>query len=107
VLDSRRHYHRFSLELATEIITSENKVKPIILKDLSARGAGSFSNYPLELNEKLTLVLKPSIFFPSPIRKFAKVIWCKKIEANFWQGGLDFGEDKKINLEQLFSWYNL
>ena len=104
---NRRNYHRFPLELATEIITKENKVKPLILKDLSARGACSFSNYPLELNERLTLVLNPSIFFSSPIRKEAKVVWCKKIDDNFWQGGLDFGEDKKINLEQVFSWYNL
>lgn len=102
MVHNRRQYHRFPLELPTEIITNENKAKPLILKDLSARGVGTFSNFPLELNERLTLVFKPSIFFPQPIRKEAKVAWCNEVDENFWQIGLDFGEDKKINLEELF-----
>jgi hypothetical protein len=41
--------------------------------------------------------MKSSFILDEPVAKQAKVVWCKKIDNNLWQAGLDFGLDNKIN----------
>lgn len=102
-LSYRRSYERFLMSIWAEIsVIKENLEKRVIIKDLSARGAGVVCSYPLSLNEKVVIMIK-ALFSDEPVNREAKVIWCKKIKENLWQAGLDFGLDNKIELKGLFS----
>jgi len=96
-LPYRRVYQRFILNDSASLVTQEGTEKRLILNDLSATGAGVFGDCSLNINEKVTVIISAPFFFSKPICKQAKVVWCKKIDRNLWQGGLDFGLDNKIN----------
>lgn len=95
---NKRDYQRFSLDGSATLIVNKNLKRPLILKDLSARGVGVIGSFPLNLNEKVEVIMNTSFFFDKPLYKKAKVSWCNKIDENLWQAGLDFGLDNKINL---------
>ena len=71
-------------------------VFPTILSDLCSRGAGIVMYHALEAHERIDIIIKVPYLFDTPIYKAAKVVWCKKIDENFWQCGLAFNEDDKI-----------
>lgn len=93
----RRSYERFILNDSVSLVTQEGIEKTLALKDLSARGAGILGDFPLDINQRVTLAMKSSFILDKPVAKQAKVVWCKKIDNNLWQAGLDFGLDNKIN----------
>jgi hypothetical protein len=93
----RRSYQRFRLDGSVTLVVNENKQGPSILKDLSPRGAGVITYHPLKENEKLAIIIDIPSLFNTTLHKESKVAWCKKIQSDLWQGGLDFGEDKKID----------
>lgn len=95
---SRRDYERFIVNDSASLITANSIERPLILEDLSARGAGVIGDYPFRINEKVTVVIYAPFFLDSPALKQAKAVWCKKINENMWQAGLDFGMDNLLNL---------
>lgn len=94
----RRDYKRYILNDSIYLLTKEDRERHAILKDLSARGAGIIGDSPLEINEKVTAVISAPFFFDEPVRRRATIAWCKRIDKNLWQSGLDFGIDNKIEL---------
>lgn len=94
----RRSYERYILEAQATLVIHKNKEKPSMLRDLSARGASVITDYPLMINEKMTIAINVPFLFDRFVYKEAKIVWCKKIDENLWQCGLDFGEDNKITL---------
>ena len=94
----RRGYQRFQLQAQATLIAESQLERPSILKDLSARGAGVVSNEPLNLNEKVEIVIFVPYFFDAAVHRKAKVVWCNRIDEQLWQAGLDFGLDIKIDL---------
>jgi hypothetical protein len=93
----RRDYERYQIKGSASLVTEE-KVKPLKLKDLSARGFGFISEYPLEINKDVKIILNIPRFFNNSVLRQAKVIWCQRINKNLWRGGLDFGMDNKLVL---------
>ena len=69
--------------------------------DICPRGAGAYTDYPLNSNEKVNIIIKPSALIDTFIYKQAKVAWCNKVSQNLWGVGFDFGEDNKIT----FAWH--
>lgn len=96
----RRSYQRFGANTWVTLLTKENIPQKIFLRDLSCRGAGINHNFPLKLNERVTLTIQKP-FFNQPQEKTAKVAWSKKIQENHWQSGLDFGLDNLIDLAEI------
>jgi len=96
----RRCYERFNVDAQATLIINKNLEQSSILVDLSTKGAGLFSNYPLKVDEEIEIVIIAPFFFKEPIHRRAKVAWCKAVYTNSWQAGLDFGLD---NLEMLLT----
>ena len=94
----RRDYFRYIMNDSVSLLTKKGNEIEMILKDLSARGAGVVGDSPLEVNEKVTAVISAPFFFDSPVHRQATIVWCQRIANNLWQGGLDFGIDNKIEL---------
>jgi len=95
---TKRAYGRYPLEDSATLVSANGIEEPSILKDISCRGAGVITSQALRLNDKLSIIIKPSSFFSRFITRQARVAWCQQIATNLWQGGLDFGEDNKIPL---------
>jgi hypothetical protein len=96
----RRAYARYPLESGAVISTDKARGIATILTDVSAGGAGLVSNVPFDAMEKVEILIKASILFKNPFNKNARVAWSKKLGADLWQVGLDFGVDNLIN----FTW---
>ena len=95
----RRSYNRFAINGPCVLVTAEGSHEQSVLKDLCARGAGVLSHAALSLNQKITLVTKmPSFMLENNLTKEATIAWSRRINDNFWQHGLDFGETNKINI---------
>lgn len=94
----RRAHERFFLDSSASLITQKDTTKHLSLKDLSARGAGVVGDWPLSINERVAIIINASFFFDKPVSKQAKVVWCKKMDCELWQAGLDFGLDNLIDL---------
>lgn len=95
-MSCRRDYQRFILNDSISLVTEEGSENRFLLKDLSTRGAGIVGISPLDINERVKVIINAPLLFDKSVNRNAKVVWCKKIDTNFWQGGLDFGEDNKI-----------
>ena len=93
----RRIYDRFPLESSAEISTEKAKGISMMLTDVSAGGAGLITNIPLDAMEKVDILIKSCFLFKDPLKRTAKVAWCKKLGFNLWQVGLDFSIDSLIN----------
>jgi len=98
LLRYRRNYERFLVNDSASLVTDSSIGRPLILGDLSARGAGVIGDYPFRINERVNVVIYTPFFLGRPAFKQAKAVWCKKIHRNLWQAGLDFGIDNLINL---------
>lgn len=98
MLRYRRNYERFLVNDSASLVTDNSSARPLIVGDLSARGAGVIGDYPFRVNEKVNVVIYTPFFLDRPAFKQAKAVWCKKIHRNLWQAGLDFGTDSLINL---------
>ncbi len=94
---SRRDYERFIVNDSVSLVTDNGVERPLILEDLSARGAAVVGDYPFRINGKVTVVIYAPFFLDRPALKEAKTVWCKKINERLWQAGLDFGMDNLIN----------
>lgn len=95
----RRAHHRFLVDGVATICAGKNAEKVLILKNLCPRGVSVVTNYPMTINEKITVVIDIPAF-KEPIRKKAKIVWCNKINGNSWQIGLDFGLNNKLDFSR-------
>ncbi len=93
----RRSYERFKVDASATLIVNKNLEIPSILTDLSVRGAGAVSSDPLKVDEKIKVIIRAPFFFEHPLYKEARVVWCKKLDGNLCQAGLDFGGDNLID----------
>ena len=94
---NRREYARFKVEAHATLYLNKDTKKGIKLKDISPRGVGGLIDFPIQVGEKVEILLLYP-FFDEPVKKEAKVVRCKKINKNTWEVGLDFGIDNKIDL---------
>jgi len=92
----RRSCERFKIDGSATLMVDRTLEAPSILTDLSSRGAGIFSSDSLRVNEKIKVIIKAPFFFKNPLYKEARVAWCKRIDENSCQAGLDFGADNPI-----------
>ncbi len=99
-LSYRRAYKRFKVEASATLAIGEDLKIPSILADLSVRGGGIFSNYPLCDNAKIDIAINAPALFKDTIYKKANVAWCKKVSDNLWQAGLDFGLDNLLQFTE-------
>ena len=88
---------RFPTESSAEISTEKARGISMILTNVSAGGAGLVTNIPLDAMEKVEILIKSCLLFKDSLKKKAKVAWCKKLNYNLWQVGLDFSVDNLIN----------
>jgi len=93
----RRTCSRFILNDSLSLYSNDGSEKRLLLKDLSAGGAGVFGNCPLPVNEAVRVSIMAPFFFDKPISREAKVAWCKQVDRNSWEAGVEFDTDK-INL---------
>lgn len=100
-LPCRRSYVRFTVEASASLTGDKHSGTPVIVGNLSPRGACVFSNESLEPNKQIEIELV--YFFDKPVNRKAKVIWAREVGNNFWQIGLDFGTDNLLELPNSFS----
>lgn len=98
---NRRQYARFKVEAYATLYLNKDIKKGIELKDISPRGVGGLIDFPLQVGEKVEILLLYP-FFDEPVKREAKVVRCKEINKNRWEVGLDFGIDNKIDLTNYF-----
>jgi hypothetical protein len=91
----RRIYDRFRVEVAATLIINKQLEKPAVLRDLSIRGGGIVSRWPLKVDDTITVIIRAP-FFETPVYRKAKVIWSKEMGRDWWRAGLDFGLDNRI-----------
>lgn len=93
----RRRYKRFRVDGAANVVIDEKLDKPLVVKDLSVRGAQVVSDRPFTINQKITIIMLTP-FFEKPIYRDAKVIWSKEMGEELYQTGLDFGRNNLLKL---------
>ena len=86
----RRAYERFIFNDSASLFTKDGTEERLLLKDLYAGGAGVFGNYPLNINEIVTVTINAPFFFKRSFSKWARVAWSKRVDTNAWEAGLDF-----------------
>jgi hypothetical protein len=89
-LPYRRIYKRFICNDSAVLFTKDGTEERLILQDLSLGGAGVFGNYPLNINEGVTVAINAPFFFKRSFGKNARVAWSKQVDTNAWEAGLDF-----------------
>ena len=89
----RRFYDRYQLNSPATLTDAYNVKREVILRDLSIMGAGIVCAQPIKVYEEVTVVIQHP-FFDNPISPKAKVIWCKKLDKDYWRLGLIFTERK-------------
>lgn len=94
----RRSYQRFVADTKATLILGGDSREPLVLRDVSARGAGVASNMPLMVNLNVGIIMNLPKFFKQPVYRNAKVVWCRQMGNGQWQAGLDFGLDNIMNL---------
>ena len=92
----RRAYERYLVESSATLCVEGESPHRSMLRDISPRGAGIVTTYPLVSQQKLTLLTDSSFFFKVPTSRQTKVVWCEKIGDRYWRGGLAFDEDDKV-----------
>jgi hypothetical protein len=93
----RRIHQRYRVDSAANVLVAGALDKPLVVKDVSARGAQVLGDHPFCVNERIELImLLPH--FDDPVRRSAKVVWSKKIEDHFFQAGIDFGLTHLLSL---------
>ncbi|MDD5166394.1 MAG: PilZ domain-containing protein [Candidatus Omnitrophica bacterium] len=95
---NRRSYTRYIIEAAATLVINDSVRVPVVLRDISARGAGVFSNYPLTANDKVEIII--DYYFQRPVCRKANVVWSKEEDNNLWRAGLDFGVDNLLEVTQ-------
>jgi hypothetical protein len=91
----RRNYNRLPVNAIASITAAEGLARgktPVIIKDLSGKGAGIIAYSRLRVMQKVVLDLEIPPLVSHPVRKDCTVAWCRQ-EADRWLCGLTFGMD--------------
>lgn len=88
----RRASNRFRVDASATLVCDNKQEEPVIVKNISARGGGIVGNCPLKKDAKVGIVIQ-HFLLGNPVRKEARVAWCRQINDRLWEGGLDFGID--------------
>jgi hypothetical protein len=91
MLPHRRNYNRFPVN-ALGSISGVGATTPVIIKDLSGKGAGIIAYSRLRVMDRVVLDLEAPPIVSRPVRKDCTVAWCRQ-EADRWLCGLTFGMD--------------
>ena len=95
----RRVYRRYKADTTAYILSLGDLIeKPLLLRDLSSRGAGIVSYYPLHVNGLITIILAIP-FLKESVSRQARVIWSRKIDNHCWGSGIDFGSNHLVDME--------
>ncbi|HTY45675.1 MAG TPA: PilZ domain-containing protein [Patescibacteria group bacterium] len=86
----RRCHDRYLVDAAATLFFDTAGERPSRLMDVSWKGAGVYTDYPLTQNDTVQIFIPPSYFFDTPVRHHARVAWCNKIRENLWRAGLVF-----------------
>lgn len=92
----RRVHPRLIVDDTGEVLAENNQMQPIIVKDLSVRGAKIIGEFPLSVGQKIAIDIRSGILLEPSIRKEAQVRWANKIDKNLWAIGLNFDENNVI-----------
>jgi hypothetical protein len=98
---NRRDYARLHIEAHATLYLNNNIKKGFTIQDISARGVSGLIDIPIEIGEKVEILLLYP-FFDEPVKKEANVVWRKEINEKTWKVGLDFGGDNKLDLTSYF-----
>lgn len=93
----KRTCPRFEVNEHATIYSDKNIKKCLKLEDISERGVGGFIDFPIQVGATVEILLFYP-FFEEPVKKKAKVCFCKEVSEDTWKLGLDFGKDNKIDL---------
>jgi hypothetical protein len=93
----RRSYDRYETDASATVHLNAPLNDTLILKDLSARGAGAIGSRSLKANECVDIVIMSSLL-KEPLHTKAKIAWCKPFQSNVFHTGFDFGLDNTIDL---------
>jgi hypothetical protein len=91
----RRIYARFLADASGHVTTPDNQLRPVIVTDVSVRGAGIVSNFPLNVLDKISIDIQSAIL-RGPVQKKAEVRWTNRLDKRLWAIGLDFGFENII-----------
>ena len=94
----RRAYLRYPLESSAQIAAGSQEDIPMLLTDISCRGAAGISNSPLEPSERVKLTLRANFLLKNDVKKNARIAWCRKLNHDSWMIGFDFGMDNLLSL---------
>jgi len=86
----RRLCSRFICNDSASLLTPGNQERCLLLKDLSNRGAGVFGNFPLNVDNIVKINIHSPFLFDKISSKQARVVWCRKVDINAWESGLNF-----------------
>lgn len=92
----RRSYERYLVESQATLRTEDGITCRSMLRDISPRGAGIITTYPIIPKQTVTLFTDSSFFFKVPTTRKTQVVWSEKIGERYWRGGVVFDEDDKI-----------
>ena len=86
----RRSYDRYPVDAAgTAYIQSKDQERVSLIKNISLRGVGIISNYPLERGERVAVSIQSALIKNSLQTKTARVVWSRQVEEGLWHTGLE------------------
>jgi hypothetical protein len=91
----RRSYERKKAEGRALLSDGGRFEKTVAVKDISGRGVGIVSTFPLEQGRVYAVIIRSAVL-RSPVQKPLRVAWCQKIDAHSWIAGFDIGLNEAI-----------
>ncbi|MCD6539238.1 MAG: PilZ domain-containing protein [Candidatus Omnitrophica bacterium] len=85
---NRRSYPRFKVD-SFGFLRNKGATIPILIRDISSRGVGFFSEVSLEPGASVEIDANIP-FFNFYLSKRGKVVYCYKEREDFFRSGLDF-----------------
>jgi hypothetical protein len=86
----RRAHDRYPVDAAgTAYIKSNDQERVSLIKDISLRGLGIISNYPLARGERVAVSVQSALIKNSFQKKTARVVWSEEVEEGLWYTGLE------------------
>lgn len=93
----RRAYVRLNMEASAQILQKGKSGSPAEVKDISVRGMRVVVNFPLSIGERMSTVVY-SPYVHDPIQHNVSVQWCRQLEGQLWEAGVEFAPENKMQL---------
>nr|MBP7217007.1 PilZ domain-containing protein [Candidatus Omnitrophota bacterium] len=78
-IENRRLFTRYGIDASAGLVLHRDSTHPLILKDLSVRGAGVMMDFPLKANDFVAMDIPANFFLKERLHRLARVAWCSKI----------------------------